>query len=49
MKKIVICFGLIVVPFLALHSQSLDQDPLIHYYFDEEEIDNLQSLIYFFV
>ncbi|WKN45110.1 hypothetical protein [Tunicatimonas pelagia] len=48
MKKIVISAGLIVVPLLVLHSQSLDQDPLIHYYFDEEEMDYLQSLIYFF-
>ena len=45
MKKIVTSFGLIVIPFFKLCSQSLNQDPLIHYYFSKEEVNQLQSVV----
>lgn len=48
MKKLVICLGLVTILVPALHSQPLDQDPLINYYFNKEEINDLQSIIYFF-
>ena len=48
MKRIAFCVGLFVLASPMLRSQSLEEDPLIHYYFSEEEVDQLQSIVHFF-
>ncbi|MEM9832477.1 MAG: hypothetical protein AAF944_17725 [Bacteroidota bacterium] len=48
MNRVVLSLGLVTVFLSPLRGQSLDQDPLIHYYFSEEEVGQLQSVIHLF-